>query len=462
MNFFNKLSYSITGNPDKVSLEHRIFNLVCFIAILIALGSIAQNIVFKFNIIHIVITSISAVISLFFYLLSRIKKIYLFWIFIFFILTIFSISWFYNNGPLGSVNYLYIMSLIVLISFLQQKHHFIIVCLIISNIAVLHIIYYYYPDSVKAYPSEDAQYIKLTITLTYVILFTSLVFSIIKGNFEHERIKAENQSLEMRSQTQGIKEGVKYASVIQQAIFNQERTLKKIFYNYFILWKPRDDVSGDFYWVKSLDNKVVIAIGDCTGHGVSAAFLSVMGLSFLNEIVKPYLTPGEILNRLRRKMKKALNQTTGDNIWETKDGMDISLCMIDLNKYELEYSGAFLSLYILRQIEPDKPEIELIELKGDKQPIGVFVAEKDFNTYITKLATHDSIYMFSDGYYDQFGGKKNSKYLSKNFKNLLINLQSEQIKFNEQRDYLDNQFATWKGKNEQIDDVLILGFKISK
>lgn len=461
MNFINHLTNIIYGDTDKISLEKRIFTLVCFLSVFISIISTVENILFDFNKIYIILIASTIIINSTFYYFARFKGIYLQWIFIAFIIAIFSISWFFNNGHLGSANYLYIMSLIVLLSFLKKKFHFFIITIVILNVFILNFLSLEFPDLVQQYPSEKAEYSKLISTLFLVMIFSALIFTLVKGSLEKEREHVERQKIKISTQARDVKEGVKYASVIQQAIFNQERTLRKTFFYYFILWKPRDDVSGDFYWVKNLGNKVVVAVADCTGHGVSAAFLSIMGQSFLNEIVKPYLTPGEILNRLRRKMKKSLHQTNADEIWETKDGMDISLAIIDLDKFELEFSGAFLSLYLIRKIDNEN-EPELIELKGDKQPVGVFLAERDFNNYITKLFLNDCIYMFSDGYYDQFGGKRNSKYLSKNFKKYLIQLQENNIDFNKQKDFLDHNFEKWRGKNEQIDDVLVLGFKISK
>jgi serine phosphatase RsbU (regulator of sigma subunit) len=456
--FFKIPANIIIGDSKNIPLERRIYNLVSFITILISLVCIISNYAINLSVFYNLILILCGIFFSILYILARYKQIYLPWILISLILITLSISWIFNDGPYGSVNYVYLMSLVILQSFLNKKSHYILLGIVLLNLLILNVLFYFYPDIVIKYPNEKIQLYDLLFTICYVSIITSFLFSIIKKGFNKEREIVALQKVEIENHNNEMIDSVEYASIIQQSIFNQERILKKIFYNYFIFWKPRDAVSGDFYWVKQISDKVIIAVADCTGHGVSAAFLSVMGLSFLNEIVRPYLSPGEILNRLRRKIKKSLNQT--GEILETKDGMDISICLIDLLNLNIEYAGAFLPLVIVRENDSNMSEYQLIELKPDKQPIGIFPNEFDFRDKTLKLQVNDTIYMFTDGYYDQFGGDKGSKLLSKNFKSFLKNIQN--LEMFEQKEEIEKNFNKWKGDYEQLDDVLVLGVKISK
>ncbi|MCK5464324.1 MAG: SpoIIE family protein phosphatase, partial [Bacteroidales bacterium] len=190
---------------------------------------------------------------------------------------------------------------------------------------------------------------------------------------------------------------------------------------------------------------------DCTGHGVPGAFMSILGISFLNEIVNKQIPRANtILNRLRENVMKALHQT-GDNS-EHKDGMDIALCVVDLDEMKMEFSGAFNPLYMIRNGR-------LLETRGDKMPIGInAVVEKSFTNHDIKLEMGDLIYIFSDGYPDQFGGPQEKKFRYKHMQNLLISNSNKPLE--SQKRELELTFIQWKGNLEQVDDVLIIGIKI--
>ena len=228
--------------------------------------------------------------------------------------------------------------------------------------------------------------------------------------------------------------------------------LKEILPNYFILNKPKDIVSGDFYWIEQKDNKLIIVIADSTGHGVPGAFMSMLGVSMLNEIVNKdeTIVAGVILTELREKVKSSLKQTGGNN--DQKDGFDMAISIIDLENKKLEFAGAYNPLFLIRNNE-------LIEIKADKMPIGIHIKEKDyFTTHKINLNENDSVYMFSDGFADQFGGENNKKFKIKSFKSLLLNIQNKSLQ--EQHSHLINTFEKWKGDSEQVDDVLVFGVKI--
>jgi len=263
--------------------------------------------------------------------------------------------------------------------------------------------------------------------------------------------KISEQKDEIERQQKELEESLRYAGSIQSALLSEERTFRKIFPDSFILFMPRDIVSGDFYWIYRKKQMVVVVAADCTGHGVPGAFMSILGISFLNEIVSREIPKANIiLNRLRENVMKALHQT--GEISEHKDGMDIALCICDFENMELQFSGAFNPLYLIRNGT-------LIEIRGDKMPIGIApTEEKSFTNHIFNIRKNDIIYIFSDGFADQFGGPDERKFRYRPFKELLVNIHKQNIA--KQKSFLVQKFHRWKGDLEQVDDVLIIGFKI--
>ena len=288
-----------------------------------------------------------------------------------------------------------------------------------------------------------------------------------------------------------ITDSIHYAKRIQRAILPNEEHVNAAVPEHFILFKPKDIVSGDYYWSsvlksenkinKNFIGKLVITAADCTGHGVPGAFMSMLGVSFLNEIVneKKVDRPDLILNMMRENVISSLQQKGAEG--EQKDGMDMSLCVIDIEQMKLQYSGANNPIYIIRnnnlpevvpinedaetkEIESDKYRLK--EIKADKMPIAIYVVMNDFKLNEIDLLPGDSIYMFSDGYPDQFGGPKGKKFKYKPFKQLLLDIQ--ELPMSEQKKILDERIEEWKStKNintgieaEQIDDIVVIGIKI--
>ena len=247
-----------------------------------------------------------------------------------------------------------------------------------------------------------------------------------------------------------ITASINYSRRIQNAILPDPKEIKGLSSRCFIVYIPKDIVSGDFYWFSRNNGKLIIAAGDCTGHGVPGALMSMLGISFLEEIVnKRCITDsGSILNELRREIQRALRQRGARE--EAKDGMDISLCIIDNKKKFIQYSGAYNNLYLIR-------DGELTEYKSDRMPIGIFdFSDKEFASQIIQYRPGDTIYMFSDGYADQFGGPDHKKFKYSALKSLLTDI--HQLPLNKQKQALENTFIEWKGESEQTDDVLILGY----
>jgi serine phosphatase RsbU (regulator of sigma subunit) len=220
---------------------------------------------------------------------------------------------------------------------------------------------------------------------------------------------------------------------------------------YFVLYKPRDIVSGDFYWIHQKDDKVLIAAADCTGHGVPGAFMSMLGMAFLNEIVTKgeFCNAAQILDQLRKLIVKSLHQS--GNTGETKDGMDISLCQIDKEKGEIQFAGAFNSMYVIRGNE-------IIEGPADRMPVGFHdKLDVPFTNTVMPIQKGDAMYIFSDGYVDQFGGENGKKFMAKRFKQLLLDIQ--EMAMEEQKEFLDKTTIEWRGELDQVDDILVIGIK---
>jgi serine phosphatase RsbU (regulator of sigma subunit) len=259
--------------------------------------------------------------------------------------------------------------------------------------------------------------------------------------------------LEIEEQQRHITDSIYYARRIQTAILPPESFIKKIFRDYFIYYRPKDIVSGDFYWIEKKGDLEMFAAVDCTGHGVPGAFMSIVGYNQLNYAVNvaKARTPNAILDSLNEGVTETLRESSDPE--SVKDGMDIALCTLDRKKMRLEYAGAYNPLYLVRNCE-------LIIFKGDKQPIGAFV-DKDlhkFNNYGMDVKEGDSIYLFSDGFADQFGGTNGKKFLLKNFRELILKICEKPM--SEQQVIIHQTFEEWKGKEEQVDDVLIIAVKV--
>jgi PAS domain S-box-containing protein len=246
---------------------------------------------------------------------------------------------------------------------------------------------------------------------------------------------------------------IRYAKQIQEAILPSVTRLYKTFPEAFIFYRPRDIVSGDFYWFSQVGDTFILVAADCTGHGVPGAFMSMIGNEFLHQIINNsnVIGPEQALSELDMRVKRALHQDGLDR--ESKDGMDIGICAINLETQVCQYAGAFNPMYVLR-------EGELIELDAAKESIGGYSLEaKAFFTHELSLQTGDVLYLFSDGFIDQFGGPKGRKYMRKRFKELLIEISPLDMAAQHLR--ISNEFEQWKGKEKQVDDILILGVKIT-
>lgn len=250
-----------------------------------------------------------------------------------------------------------------------------------------------------------------------------------------------------------VTDSIKYAQKIQEAILPPETYVRKLLPDSFILYSPKDIVSGDFYWLGEANDKVFFAAVDCTGHGVPGAFMSIVGYNQLKQaiITTSGGNPAKILDHLNRGVAETLHQNDPDS--SSKDGMDIAICSLDYKTLELEYAGAFNPLYLLR-------DNEILQTKGNKFPIGSFLEGEtpNFTNNKIQLQKGDQLYIFSDGYADQFGGPRGKKFMYKRFRDLLI--EHSQKDLSTQKDVLKNTLNEWMGEEEQVDDILVIGVKV--
>lgn len=270
--------------------------------------------------------------------------------------------------------------------------------------------------------------------------------------------KLEEQNAIIGEKNKEILDSIKYAKRIQEAILPPQTYIDSLIPENFIYYKPKDIVSGDFYWVDNIGDKIYIAAVDCTGHGVPGAFISIVGFNLLKHAIHEHgkTIPSDILNQVNIDLSESLRQSFNDST--VKDGMDISLCCYDLKNATLQYAGANNSIYIVSKNENNEATFK--EIKADKHPIGIFLGEdfKPFTNHTIKLNKGDVIYQFTDGFADQFGGPLGKKFKYRPFEELL--LKNSQLPTSEQKNILSETHETWKGLNEQVDDILVLGVRI--
>jgi len=343
---------------------------------------------------------------------------------------------------------------------------------------------------------ERPWYLRWYAVLTYILTLGLTVYGVIKINtyrlaedkkrleeivqqrteqiqqksnqLEQKNIEITEKKNEIERKNKNITDSITYASRIQQAVLPTELMLD-VLTDHFVLFKPRDIVSGDFYFAKKMGNLFIIAAVDCTGHGVPGAFMSILSSALLSEIVakKEVQEAAQVLNLLRLQIKSSLKQT--GKIGEQQDGMDIAFCVIDLESLKMQYSGANSPMYLIRKHDPKlatQDQINLISADGyemlivkpDHMPIGVHPKEIDFTNHTIQLRKEDVIYLFSDGYQSQFGGAKGEKFKVKRLKEILLRIQTEPLEV--QKQILEQTLADWQGDRPQVDDILLMGIKI--
>ncbi|MFK8038943.1 MAG: PP2C family protein-serine/threonine phosphatase [Crocinitomicaceae bacterium] len=290
--------------------------------------------------------------------------------------------------------------------------------------------------------------ISLLVIIVIFLIFIKYTKKVLREEVQKKRELSEQKRI-IEFKNKDIMDSMHYALKIQNKILPSDDDFKHNFRDSFIYYESKDIVAGDFYWMREIDGKIYIAVADCTGHGVPGAILSIICANILDNVVgqMKISDPADILNEVRSQVISYL--TKGD--FAMNDGMDIALCQVNFKSSELKYSGAYNPIYIVR-------EGELMATKACKQPIGKFDYSKNFTSTTYKIIENDIIYLFTDGYADQFGGPNNKKFKYRNFRELLLST-SNMSHLKNQKDKLSRTFTDWKGDNEQIDDVCVIGIK---
>jgi serine phosphatase RsbU (regulator of sigma subunit) len=310
-------------------------------------------------------------------------------------------------------------------------------------------------QELKHKSEQNAKQKTLTIASTVALVMSLVAIIFVYRSYRSNKKNAkalEEKNHLIEEKNREIMDSINYAKLIQQSLLASKEMLDRNLESYFILYKPKDVVSGDFYWASESENGFLIACVDCTGHGVPGAFMSLIGKENLDKAVSKSSKPGLILRDLNNSVKKSLNQSESNS---SKDGMDAAICHFEKQdtKVQITYSGANRPLYIVRK------DNSFEEIKATKQAIGGFTAfDQDFEEHIVHLEKGDTIFMTTDGFADQFGSTKNKKITTKRFKDLLCKVSTET--FSNQQTKLEGFFEDWQGKQEQLDDVLVIGIRV--
>jgi len=301
--------------------------------------------------------------------------------------------------------------------------------------------------------SEKQRRTGLLVIVGLVLVSLGFVFIQLRKT-RAQKVVIEGQHEKLNESHREITDSINYAKRIQDALMTSAVYIKEVLPESFILFNPKDVVSGDFYWVyRSPKGQIYFTVADCTGHGVPGAFMSMIGTSLLNEFIieNKIQDTAEVLTKMREQIIKSLDQKGLQG--ENKDGMDMALCKYDPKKGTVQYSGAYNPL-----LHISKNEIN--QLKGDSQPVGLHTGKKlPFTSKEIQVAKGDMLYIYSDGFPDQFGGEKGKKYLSGKFKKFLLSISDKPI--DEQNTLIKDEFANWIGDHEQIDDVCVMGVRIT-
>ena len=295
--------------------------------------------------------------------------------------------------------------------------------------------------------------IAISIILLFILSQTRILVKTRKLLKEKEQAYAliELQKVELELKDKNITDSLIYAQRIQEALLPSETYFRNHFVDSFILFKPKNIVSGDFYWIGEKDEKIFIVAADCTGHGVPGALMSMIGLEIVEKTINEdnIEIPSKILAIMNKGLEKTFSREK--NIGTIiRDGMDIGLCVIDRTRKKVQYAGAFLPLYLIRNGS-------LIEILADKIIIGMNPDGLPYTDHELDLLEDDIFYIFSDGYVDQFGGSENKKFMYRRFRYLLLTIHNFPV--NDQKAILEENMKTWMGVNEQVDDIMVIGFR---
>lgn len=471
--FFTK----ILGHPETYPLKHRIANAVILLGIFLGIQSAIFNYILNLPIITVTATLVTSLVLVISYYLSRIKGLFSapVYLSIFASLLIYTpVMWIGNGGSAGGFQYYIFIYSTFVIAVINNRKIMLSTLFLILTISILLLVYEYkYPEKIFHYPSPEDRLFDLIISFSSVLIGVSALFyvytnqysktnrelskknlQLYKHNIEVEKHKnkIDNQRGILETQNLHITESIKYAQKIQKAVLSSYDIIKKNTLDSFILYMPKEKVSGDFYYFVKKNDLLIVVIADSTGHGVPGGFMSMLGITMLEEIVntKEIQSAADVLNAFREKIILSLDQENIKTV--TNDGFDAAICVINKKNNEINYSGANIPLIIIR-------EKRSLYFHPANMPVGTFINMKPFNNQYIKLEKGDSLYLFTDGIIDQFGGKQIKKFGFNRLKTILI--ESSDESFFDQKERIKKTFRLWKGSQKRTDDALILGLKIN-
>jgi len=433
------------------------------IGIFLGLLSSFFNYTLHLPIISVFATIGTSVLLLFSFYLSRIKGYFYLPVYISIIISTFiytPIMWIFNSGSIGGFQYYIFIYLMFAISVIDKKRVVIsIVTLIILMVVALITFEYKFPKEIYQYANNEERFYDILFSYICVLIGVATLFYVYTQQYRRTNVSLIEKNKELKKhkeilefQNEYINEGISYAQKIQKAVLPSINILNELCEDNFIMYIPKDKISGDFYYFIKKDYKIYIAVADSTGHGVPGGFMSMLGITMLDDIINKenFESATDILNSFRKQVIISLDQKNVKSI--TNDGFDISLLIIDTKTFNLNYSGANLPLLLIRN-----KNIKFYN--PDNMPVGTFISMPSFTNNSFQLEKKDKIYLFTDGIIDQFGGIKNKKFSLNRLQTIL--LENSDQAFSIQKERLKKEFKKWRGNQKRTDDVLILGFQFS-
>ncbi len=472
----NKFIANLLGSSEDFPLNHRIINAALILGALLGIQASVANALLGLPPITVSATLIMTIILLILYYFSRKKRLFAFPVYTAILINTLiytPIMWISNGGSSGGFQY-YLFVYATLIVATIRKKRMIVILITVSILVFLGLLYfeYTYPEKILPYPTREDKYADLIIGFIFVLLGVIYMFYVYTVQYEktnaeltlknaelekhnvklrkHQH-KIETQSKTLENQNMHIKDSINYAQKIQKAVFPSLEILKRNTKDSFLIYLPKEKIGGDFYYFTKIKNFFIIAVADSTGHGVPGGFMSMLGITILEEIIKRknVLDAAEILNMFREEIINSLDQK---NIRSTtNDGFDTAICIFNTETKQLNYAGANLPLILMR----DK---KITSYSPDDMPVGTYITMSSFKNNYIDIQENDTLYLFTDGITDQFGGSKNQKFSFRRLKDILVKNAEEPMFI--QKEQLKKSFRNWKGNQKRTDDALITGFKL--
>ena len=472
----NKLITKLLGNSSEFPLNHRISNAALILGALLGIQASLSNYLLNLPLITVYTTLGMTVLLSFLYYFSRIKQKFKFPVYTAILINMLiytPIMWVSNGGSSGGFQYYLFVYATFIIAVVTNKK--VIIALISLTVIIFLSLLFYeysYPERILGYPSKEDKYIDLVVGFLFVLLGviymfyfytiqynkTNLELSLKNSELENQNIKLykhqskiESQRKILETQNLHIKDSFSYAQKIQKAVFPSTEILKQNTKDSFLLYLPKEKIGGDFYYYTKIKDSFIAVIADSTGHGVPGGFMSMLGITILEEIIKRknILDAAEILNKFREEIIESLDQKDIRSI--TNDGFDTAICIFNTKTKKLNYAGANLPLILMRNKE-------IISYSPDNMPVGTYITMKPFKNNFIDIQKDDSFYLFTDGITDQFGGSKNQKFSFHRLKKVLTENAEEPLFI--QKEQFKKTFRNWKGNQKKTDDALITGFKL--